>query len=427
MAMQLQRRHAGKSIEVMDEPLARGGEGTIHSTEDPRLVAKLFHHANMATFLKLEAMVRHFPSNLIHDGGHVALAWPVDILTDPRAKPVGFLMPAIEGGKVLLQVCNPQSRAQNAPEFNWRYLHVAAFNYALCMDSIHAKGYVVGDVRTENVLVNRRAQVTLIDLDSIQIKDPTTRKTFRCGVATEGFTPPELLRTSDFAAVDRNDAHDRFGMAVVIFYLLMGYHPFQFQWNGKGEPPSLNQLIGDGGWRPFPPANGNAARTMQTSQILHPALQNAFAQCFSRGHARPTERPAAKFWAKALEAAIRELGVCAKQPNHFYYASVGDCPWCRQQQLLGVDVFEDFGTEINGNQSSAKSKLAKRHQSACPGCKRFIAAAGDTVHCAQCQSDVHRSCLKNGARVKAGWFRSMQSLVCPRCQSVLDKRKEFAL
>ena len=49
---------------------------------------------------------------------------------------------------------------------------------------------------------------------------------FRCGVGVPEYTPPEL-HGKNFASLDRTADHDLFGLAVLVFHLLMmGRHPF---------------------------------------------------------------------------------------------------------------------------------------------------------------------------------------------------------
>lgn len=107
---------------------------------------------------------------------------------------------------------NPQRRRAVLPGFNWLYLHVTAMNIASITQAIHAKGYVLGDIKPQNILVNNQALPSVIDTDSFQVRDPQTGEVFRCPVGSEGFTPPELLG-QDLAAIDQTAGHDRFRQA----------------------------------------------------------------------------------------------------------------------------------------------------------------------------------------------------------------------
>src|SRR5205814_1625917 len=94
-------------------------------------------------------------------------------------------------------------------------------------------------------LVSNTALVTLIDCDSMQVPGEDGR-VFRCPVGKPDYTPPEL-QSQDFSTVDRAPSADDFGLAVLVFLLLMeGVHPFQGVWLGTGDPPALEDNIAAG-------------------------------------------------------------------------------------------------------------------------------------------------------------------------------------
>ncbi len=94
-----------------------------------------------------------------------------------------------------------------------------------CFRSIHGFGYVVGDVKPENLLVNASMQVCAIDTDSFQVTDPASGAVYRCTVGTPDYTPPELWGLK-FEEIDRTIRHDLFGLAALIYLFLFGKHPY---------------------------------------------------------------------------------------------------------------------------------------------------------------------------------------------------------
>jgi len=83
---------------------------------------------------------------------------------------------------------------------------------------------------------------------------PATARVFRCTVGTGLFTPPELAGRS-FASVDRTEAHDRFGLAVLIYQFLMGCHPFQIKAPGAEDVCTIEDAIARA-TVPFPAPEG---------------------------------------------------------------------------------------------------------------------------------------------------------------------------
>jgi len=274
-----------------------------------------------------------------------ATAWPVDLLLDGRGRFAGFVMPRAEGPR-LFEFYNPVSRRETAGGFHAGRMHRAGRNLAAAFDALHAAGYVVGDVNESNLLVSPvDSGVTLVDADSLQVRDAESGAVYRSRVGKPEFTPPELQGVS-FDEVDRTEAHDRFGLAVLLFLLLMeGTHPFAVRTEGDGEAPPVEERIrrnlfahaGRDGCRP--------PRLSPRFDALHPPLQALFVRAFVDGHADPAARPSPAAWRDALQAAEDALAVCAANPLHRHGAHLDGCPWCARMALLGGrDPFPAPGT-----------------------------------------------------------------------------------
>ncbi|MFN8424429.1 MAG: hypothetical protein U0470_13990 [Anaerolineae bacterium] len=194
----------------------------------------------------------HPPADPAGVPGHSAIAWPRELLYDDHRRLVGFLMPHVRDAVPILDVLNPRRRAATLPAFDLAYLHRCARNLASALNALHATRVVVGDLNERNVLVTPRALVTLIDADSFQIQRlrPAEIVFYPCPVGRAEYTPPEL-QGQPFRDAIRLPEHDAFGLAVLIFQLLMGgSHPFRSAWLGPGEAPPLEEKIRRG-WFPY--------------------------------------------------------------------------------------------------------------------------------------------------------------------------------
>ncbi|HYH82254.1 MAG TPA: TonB family protein, partial [Longimicrobium sp.] len=316
-----------------------GGEARVLGIRwDAASVAKLYHRPTLEQARKLALMMETPPT--LPSGA--SIAWPADLLTDPRgARFAGFLMPRAEGPRVF-EFYNPVSRRKTAPLFDWARLHRAGANLAAAFDGLHAHGYVVGDVNESNILVSPTdASVVLVDADSFQVRGPGPRELYRSKVGKAEFTPPELQGTH-FADVDRAPEHDRFGLAVILFLLLMeGTHPYACRMPDGSEAPPVEERILRGMFPHAPEAEGcRPPRMAPPFYTLDPALQALFLRAFVQGHADPAARPAAAEWAAALVAAEAALATCAANPRHRHAAHVEFCPWCHRTRVLqGRDPF----------------------------------------------------------------------------------------
>ncbi|MGB3557739.1 MAG: hypothetical protein WBD58_08315 [Geitlerinemataceae cyanobacterium] len=331
--MQVRQRSNGQLLTLNTE-LGGGGEGKIYAVaQDSSRVAKIYHQPTVEIAAKLAAMVAHPPDDPSAAEGHVSIAWPLDLLED-RGKVVGFLMPKVSQVRPIHDFYNPKTRRDRTPFFNYLYLHRTARNLAAAVSSLHAGGYVIGDVNESNILVSQTALVTLVDTDSFQVR--VGKQIYPCPVGKPEFTPPEL-QGKTLRHYQRTPQQDRFGLAVLIFQVLMeGTHPFAGVYTGSGDPPPIESRIAAGHfpygtrrvpYRPTPIA--------PDGKILHPDLRRLFLQCFDTGYLEPSRRPDAQTWVQVLEAAEQELVICQTNPQHRYSDRLTRCPWCDRTQLLG--------------------------------------------------------------------------------------------
>jgi serine/threonine protein kinase len=327
----------GQPITLGSE-LGGGGEGKIYAiSQHSSVVAKVYHanHLSVERSQKLRVMYANPPGN------STSIAWPLELLRHPdSAEIIGFVMRRVTRVRPLHAVYNPKTRRQEMPFFDYYYLHRTARNLAAAIATIHANGYTIGDVNESNILVSPRALVTLVDTDSFQVCDRRSGVIYRCPVGKPEFTPPELQGEA-FARVDRTPQHDRFGLAVLIFQLLMeGTHPFDGVYLGQGDPPPKEARIAAGHF-PYRPNSPYRPKPFAPPlQILHPQVRQLFWQCFEGGYISPKLRPTAGAWVDALSAAEAELIPCAVNSQHRYGKHLKSCPWCdRSVRLGGRDPF----------------------------------------------------------------------------------------
>ncbi len=337
MSQLLRAAMSDRSI-TLKQKLASSGEGTVWTTNFPGFLAKLYHQPSRDRIDKLKVMIAHPPQNPMRHHNHVTFAWPQDLLVDAQDNGLGFLMPEIVDGVKLSLLYNPKLRSRKAPRFNWYYLHTAALNFALALKSLHEEGYVVGDIKPQNLLVNNRALISVIDTDSFQVRDPLTKTLYRCLVGSEGFTPVELLG-KELSTLDQQEVHDRFRLGVMIYLLLFGDQPFKGKWVGRGDSPQPSELIRQGSWPYAPNSLVQPGPNTIPLSVIHPQLQVCFQRCFTAGHRNPQERPSAQDWGEALKLAIVDLRMCHIENNHHYSRTYGRCYWCDRRSSVGFDIF----------------------------------------------------------------------------------------
>lgn len=328
-----QLRQSNGDILTLGTKLGDGGEGTVFAvTGRDDVVAKIYHpnHVTPAHFKKLHGMLATPPEDVTRHTTlkHISFAWPQALVLD-GTKEVGYLMPRIQIVNPLWHLIQPRIRQQYHGQLNHRHFYRTARNLALAMELLHNKNIVVGDVNATNILFNHDALVTFIDCETMQMT-MADGAVHRCNVGMLEYTPPELHDITLFSEVDRTANHDAFGLAVLIFQLLMqGYHPF----DGLAKPgtPDVPMThIHCMRQRIFPYVENQAYDQPIVAppfSALPPSLQALFVRSFMQTDNRPTPRE----WAREIRTVEQRLVQCSHNLNHFY-PSDGACVICAWEQ-----------------------------------------------------------------------------------------------
>lgn len=310
---------------VLGGLIARGGEGAVYEiASHPGKVAKIYANAVEPVRLeKLGALIKLDNAQL-----QASSAWPQEVIADANRKPVGFVMPAVTGGKPLHLIITPCDRLQHGARLSYSDLFAIAGNLARAVATFHHFGLVLADINFSNFLVLNDGTVRIIDCDSVQIG---TKKKFRSAVAMEEFIPPEL-QGKPIADVTRTADHDNFGLAVLIFLLLvMGRHPC----SGNGGTPMGVAIA-----RRMHPFGSRHSKTcpfcvlgIVPKEIMSEEMRHLFKEAFDGGGFFDwAGRPTAIAWERAIAATRKQLLVCKANPEHAYTAVAEDCPWCRLEK-----------------------------------------------------------------------------------------------
>lgn len=314
---------------TLGRTVSRAGEGVVAEIAgSPAHVVKIFHglgskgsllsanHDPERRLRKVAVMAEHRPEHSVQADGHVVLSWPEEILLED-GKPVGYVMPRIEWTQVMelrdLVGVAPGARTPAhipawAAKFPWQYRVHTAINLCHAVEVVHSTGGVIGDFNERNVLVSPQALVSLVDIDSMQFVGPGG-EIFPCDVGHRDFTAPELFGV-DLTQVTRTRDSDYFALAIHIHRLLLGgVHPFLGgAWTGQGERKSGSELARLGQYVGGPPPSMLAFSPREPDpKRLPTAIRTMFDQAFRIGAKKPSARPSAVEWARALDDMLARL------------------------------------------------------------------------------------------------------------------------
>ncbi|MEJ0052134.1 MAG: hypothetical protein WDN02_13150 [Methylovirgula sp.] len=322
---------AGRPLRLKDE-LGKGGEAKVFALPDENICAKIYHEP-----LPTERAAKLLLMSRMRESGLETIAsFPKELVLNDAGRTVGFIMPRVNGKKDIHKLYSPKSRKIDFLRADWRFLIRVAANTARAFASVHHANLVIGDVNHGSVLVGQDARVTLIDCDSFQVIFEGQR--FLCELGVETYTPPELQGHS-FKGVVRTPDHDNFGLAILIFHLLMmGRHPFSGRFLGVGEMP-LARAIKEERF-----AYGARAEQLQMQRPPGaPALSvlgSEVSQLFESAFHRPQHgRPSSSAWVDGLGDLERKTIQCRANEAHWFLPSSNGCPWCRMEQQTGTALF----------------------------------------------------------------------------------------
>ncbi|GAB1476456.1 hypothetical protein MASR2M70_12900 [Bacillota bacterium] len=212
------------NIVVLSERVSEGGEGTIYLTDQPNLVAKIYHPDRLTQerYEKLSLMI----SMRINIQG---VCWPKDMLFNNNKEFIGFIMQKARGEEMATTVFKPGKKGLRHMG-DWTRVDIVDLTLCIChiFNKLHSYEILVGDVNARNILIYSTEEVYFVDVDSFQIDK------YPCAVGTEIFTAPEIFekhkisgKPIDYSAFLRTKASEQYALASLIFQILMpGKSPF---------------------------------------------------------------------------------------------------------------------------------------------------------------------------------------------------------
>lgn len=310
--------HKGNKITAESNPWKQGGEGAIYRLAGngaEHRVAKIWHTREKAdrAFGKIQWMVDNPPPALTDKVVSSTIIWPRDLLFEKK-RFVGFTMPTVNDSVKLFSFVQPSFPGTKWGR-EWQKFElygvlknrlVVCYNLAQALRLLHmTERIVVLDMKPENILVHLNGHISLIDLDSAQVADD--RRVFFPGTAyTPEYAPPEFHNNRINPLTCKVPIqHDLFSLAVILYQILVGVHPFQAS---HSVNTTLTENIAQGLFV-FGPRRKELHRIPELHDnftTIPEPVKELFVNTFMKGYKVPAHRATAAEWADTLLSALKD-------------------------------------------------------------------------------------------------------------------------
>ena len=303
-----------------------GGAGTVRKVSSPRqfwgfseLYLKEFSptRVNDATREKLLYQIEHPPKNLV--APRFRLAWPIGLVAAGNTR-LGFLMPGAFPNSIPLEELIVPTLAPNVkqsfrdkfdlgqPDAPLNRVKVA-LNICAALRMFYSGGeYQIIDMKPSNIVITPGGEITLVDLDSIQILEHGSIK-FEGVDGTDRYKPPEGLGDS-IDPFDKNIHWDEFSLAIILYQIIVGAPPHAASFGGAfAHCTEMRDKIKAGlfVFGRHESLITNRSPLHDTFKRLPKEVQQLFRRALDLGHDNPAIRPSVVDWGGSIHRAVNLL------------------------------------------------------------------------------------------------------------------------
>lgn len=313
----------GQRSGSVGEFLGQGGQGAVFRANfGTGVYAVKWYHDH---YIDIDATLQDRLQRAIARGApdHRFL-WPLELVSRPsQTKGYGYVMGLRPGEfRSIRELLAPPP---NRIELSLEKRFFVCWQIADSFLSMHANGFCYQDINFGNFFIHpSTGQVMICDNDNVNV-DGGEASVY----GTRKFMAPEIVRRE----TTPNSRTDLYSMAVLFFYVLIGWHPLdgKREANAKmltpddelalyGNDPLFIFDLHDTDNGPVSPLHDMLVCRWNT---LPQALRDLFHQAFGAGLQNPNERVIEKDWLRAFETCQR---------------AVFTCDDCRYEHVFSVDL-----------------------------------------------------------------------------------------
>jgi serine/threonine protein kinase len=261
--------------------------------------------------------IEHPPSKIV--APRFRLAWPIGLVTAGNAR-LGFLMPGAFPNSIPLEELIVPTLAPNvAQSFRDKFdleQPVALFNrmkvginICAALQMFYSGGeYRIIDMKPSNILITSGGDITLVDLDSIQILERGSVK-FEGVDGTDRYKPPEGLGDT-IDPFDKNIHWDEFSLAIILYQIMVGAPPHAASFGGAfAQCTEMRDKIRAGlfVFGRHESLITHRSPLHDTFKRLPTEVRQLFHLALDQGHDNPSLRPSVVDWGGSVHRAVNLL------------------------------------------------------------------------------------------------------------------------
>ena len=286
--------------------------------------------------LKVRAMLKRAPDQVVAQNGTVQMAWPQAAVVDESGKFRGFVMPFIDFNESwgMSAVQNATMRHVKGIREDLVFRLTAAINLCYLIDSLHRAGHFVVDLKPPNIRIyGQSAFLALLDCDGFFISEGAGGPTHPAALSTPEYSHPNGISPKggpELAWVNQNPREqDLWALAYLTFELLSGDSPFRGH-ASRSFPDYPTALIPRIKRHRECYANGLVPnpRVNAVADSPHPWFSPDLRRLFDRAFIGSSGMPSAMEWRNVLIRFQDQEYRCHQDPMHW---KLGDA--CGQCEL----------------------------------------------------------------------------------------------
>lgn len=300
--------HSGRAG-ILHDVLGAGGQGAVYAVEceGTRFALKWYH----PHVLNVDVSLRDRLTRAVHRGPpDNTFLWPIDFVEIRGQPSFGYLMPL--RAQHLRCMRDLIARPPQRLELDLATRLTVCVRIAESMLALHAKGFCYQDINFGNVFLDAdTGAVCICDNDNVDV-DGTPGGVY----GTRKFMAPEVVRREALPS----SRTDLFSMAVLFFYVLIGWHPLEGK--REAEIPMMDaagelslygsspRFIFDPDDASNGPVPGYHDGVVARWKALSAPLQALFVRAFGPGLMSPEARVLETEWIAAMSQAMTAIQHC---------------------------------------------------------------------------------------------------------------------